>query len=70
MLVLSRCEGEQIQIGADITIMVVRLSGGHVRLGIKAPRGVAIVRQELLDAAPLQMPCEAPAANLPLTPAS
>lgn len=47
MLVLSRKIGEQIQIGDDVTITVVRLADGAVRIGIEAPSEMLIVRQEL-----------------------
>jgi len=52
MLVLSRKEGEKILIGSaldgtEIEISVVEIRGGRVRLGISAPRNVAIRRQEL-----------------------
>lgn len=49
MLVLSRKTGEQIQIGDQITVTVVRLAGNMVRLGIQAPSGMVIYRQELVD---------------------
>ena len=49
MLVLSRNVNEEIVIGDDITIMVVRVHGGKVRIGISAPDGVRIVRKELLS---------------------
>ena len=44
MLVLSRQLGEQIRIGDDIVITVVRLGNGAVRLGIDAPKHVKILR--------------------------
>lgn len=47
MLVLTRKLNEQIQIGNDITITVVRVKGNTVRVGIEAPRDVRIVRAEL-----------------------
>ncbi len=54
MLVLSRRVGERIRIGGDITITVVRISGGGVRLGIEAPTELPVVREELCrDAADL-----------------
>jgi len=53
MLVLSRKLGEKIQIGEDITITVVDIDRGKIRLGIEAPRDVPIFRQELL---PLGVP--------------
>jgi carbon storage regulator CsrA len=48
MLVLSRKVSQQVQIGPDISITVVRIDHNHVRLGITAPPGVAILREELL----------------------
>ena len=48
MLVLTRKLMEKLFIGDDICITVVRLEGGQVRLGIEAPRQVAVVRAELV----------------------
>ncbi|MEZ6139242.1 MAG: carbon storage regulator [Zavarzinella sp.] len=48
MLVLSRKLGEKIYIGDNICITVVDIDRGKIRLGIEAPRDVAIYRQELL----------------------
>lgn len=71
MLVLSRKMGEGIAIGDDIAVTVVRINGSVVRLGISAPAGVAIAREELCanDAvesgpgnAPPRPPAEQPAA--------
>ncbi len=47
MLVLSRKAGERIWIGDDISVTVVRISGGGVRIGIEAPREMPVVREEL-----------------------
>lgn len=47
MLVLSRKVGERIWIGEDISITVVRITGGGVRLGIDAPSEMPVVREEL-----------------------
>jgi len=49
MLVLARKEGENIALGDDITITVVRISGDQIRLGIDAPREVLVLRGELLE---------------------
>lgn len=49
MLVLSRKVGERILIGDNISVTVVRVSGGGVRLGVEAPPNMAVVRQELKD---------------------
>lgn len=50
MLVLSRRQGEQIVIGDDIVITVVDVRPDAVRLGIEAPRHVAVNRAELRQA--------------------
>jgi carbon storage regulator len=47
MLTLTRSVGETIRIGDDIEIHVVEVRGGTVRLGFKAPREVAIHREEV-----------------------
>lgn len=47
MLVLTRKLMERLYIGDEICVTVVRLEGGQVRLGIDAPRHIAVVRGEL-----------------------
>lgn len=47
MLVLSRKVGEKIWIGDKISVTVVRVTGGGVRIGIEAPPELAVVREEL-----------------------
>lgn len=47
MLVLSRKVGERIWIGPEISVTIVRIAGGAVRLGINAPPELAVVREEL-----------------------
>lgn len=47
MLVLTRKTDEQILIGNDIKITLIRVRGNSVRIGIDAPRDVRIVRGEL-----------------------
>jgi carbon storage regulator len=47
MLVLSRKVGERILIGDHVTVTVVRITGGGVRLGIEAPAEMAVIREEL-----------------------
>ena len=48
MLVLSRKSSQQIMIGRDIVITVVKIDRNQVRLGIQAPSGVPILPQELV----------------------
>ena len=47
MLVLTRKQGEQIRIGDDVVITVVRTKGKAVRLGIQAPSHVPVLRGEI-----------------------
>ncbi|WP_141432915.1 carbon storage regulator CsrA [Bacillus sp. 03113] len=49
MLVLTRRPGEVIKIGDDIEIMVVATKGDQVKIGIKAPKTVEILRKEVHD---------------------
>lgn len=48
MLVLARKVGQQIVIGEEIEITVLEVRGEQVRLGINAPRSIAVHRKELL----------------------
>lgn len=48
MLVLSRRAGESVVIGEDVTVSVLEVRGDVVRIGIDAPRSVAVHRAELL----------------------
>jgi carbon storage regulator CsrA len=50
MLVLTRKQGEQIRIGEDVVITVVRTKGKAVRLGIQAPAHVPVLRGEIAAA--------------------
>jgi carbon storage regulator CsrA len=54
MLVLSRKVDQQITIGDDITLTVVRVDGNRVRIGISAPRDVRILRGELAAEEPVE----------------
>jgi carbon storage regulator len=47
MLVLTRKQGEQIRIGDDVVVTVVRTKGKAVRLGIQAPAHVPVLRGEI-----------------------
>jgi carbon storage regulator CsrA len=47
MLVLTRKQSETIQIGDSITITVLRMKGKSVRIGIKAPHDMNVIRGEL-----------------------
>jgi carbon storage regulator len=47
MLILTRRQGERVVIGEEILITVMGVSGHSVRLGIEAPAGVSIYREEI-----------------------
>lgn len=49
MLVLSRKVGERILIGENISVTVVRVAQGTVRIGVDAPDDLQIVREEIKD---------------------
>ena len=50
MLVLSRKKNESVVIGNNITITVVDIRGDRIRLGIEAPKEVAVHRSEVHEA--------------------
>lgn len=63
MLVITRKPCESILIGDDIEIVVTEIGAERVKIGIKAPKGVPILRKELLETRELN--CEASAASGP-----
>ncbi|MFA5938516.1 MAG: carbon storage regulator CsrA [Sinimarinibacterium sp.] len=49
MLILTRRVGEAVMIGDEIEVTVLGVKGNQVRLGVKAPRDVAVHREEILE---------------------
>ena len=49
MLVLSRKCDQSLLLGDDIVVTVLGIEGDRVKLGIKAPRSVAVLRQEVYE---------------------
>ncbi len=49
MLVLSRKLEEKILIGKDIVISVLEIEGSNVKIGIKAPKDISILRMEVFE---------------------
>jgi len=49
MLILTRRVGETLIIGDDIKITVLGVKGNQVRIGVNAPKDVAVHREEIFD---------------------
>jgi carbon storage regulator len=49
MLILTRRVGETLKIGADVDVTVLGVKGNQVRLGINAPKNVAVHREEVFE---------------------
>ena len=49
MLILSRHLGESVKIGDEVTVTVLGVKGGQVRLGFTAPPNVAVHREEVYE---------------------
>jgi carbon storage regulator len=47
MLILTRRIGETLRIGDDVSVTVLSINGFQVRLGIQAPKSVAVHREEI-----------------------
>jgi carbon storage regulator len=85
MLILTRRPGERVVIGDEVLVTVMGVSGHTVRLGIAAPQGVPIYREEIwlavkeenraaaaasADALPATPPQQAPADDAPEAPSA
>ena len=68
MLVLTRKAGERIVIDDSIVVEVLEVQGNRVRIGIQAPQGVTILREELLNKTDRNDPSNRKDANLASVP--
>ena len=49
MLILTRRVGESLMVGSEITVTVLGVKGNQVRIGVNAPRDVAVHREEIYN---------------------
>ena len=49
MLILTRKSGESLMIGDEVTVTVLGVKGNQVRVGINAPKSVAVHREEIYE---------------------
>jgi carbon storage regulator len=49
MLILTRRVGEIVKIGDDVTVTVLLVKGLQVRIGIDAPKDIAVHREEIVE---------------------
>ena len=47
MLILTRRIGEQLRIGDNTTVAVLGVNGNQVKIGVEAPRGLSVHREEI-----------------------
>ena len=74
MLIITRRPGERIMVGDEVVVEVMEIVGNSVRIGVQAPRSVAVYREEIYaavrdenlaaaDAGPIELPNPASTAN-------
>jgi carbon storage regulator len=67
MLILTRRVGETVMIGNDITVTVLGVKGNQVRVGVNAPKEVAVHREEIYERIKREEQAAGGAVKRPLT---
>ena len=49
MLILTRRVGETLMVGDDVTVTIIGVKANQVRIGVSAPKNVAVHRQEIYE---------------------
>lgn len=57
MLILTRSVGKTIRIGDDIEIIILRVNGNQVRVGVSAPQYITVHRDEVYQRILAKPPC-------------
>ncbi len=60
MLILTRRVGETLMIGDEVTVTVLGVKGNQVRLGVNAPKDIAVHREEIYERIKCEQSGEAP----------
>lgn len=58
MLILTRRVGETVMVGDVITVTVLAVKGDQVRIGVRAPKEVAVHREEIYECIKQQKPVD------------
>ncbi len=59
MLILTRRLGESLKIGDEVTVRVLGVAGNQIRIGVDAPKAVAVHREEIYERIKKELEAEA-----------
>ena len=65
MLILTRRVGESLMIGDEVTVTVLSVKGNQVRVGVNAPRHIAVHREEIYERLKSEQRLSAPEGQRP-----